>query len=85
MTLWIVLLQNSAGEKGWWMKGVPPKVRIECDKRYNETDDVEHDRWQFLYLVNYADIVTYENNWDQFKEYYDFHGSGKKADSAFAR
>ena len=23
-------------EKGWWMKGVPPKVRIECDQRLYE-------------------------------------------------
>lgn len=69
------------GEKGWWMKGVPPKVRMECDKRYNEADDVDQDRWNFLYLVNYAEILTYEHNWDDlFKEHYDFHGSGKKAD-----
>ena len=24
------------GEKGWWMKGVPPKVRIECDERIQQ-------------------------------------------------
>jgi DGQHR domain-containing protein len=67
------------GEKGWWMKGVPPKIRIECDTRFNESS-AEHERWQFLFLVNYAEIVTYGENWDLFREYYDFYGSGKKAD-----
>jgi DNA sulfur modification protein DndB len=67
-------------EKEWWMKGVPPKVRIECDRQFNESAG-EHERWQFLYLINYAEIVLYGENWELFKEYYDFYGGkGKKAD-----
>jgi len=67
------------GEKGWWIKGVPPKVRIECDTLFNEASG-QHERWQYLHLVNYSEIVTYNENWDLFKEYYDFLGSGKKSD-----
>lgn len=66
-------------EKEWWMKGVPPKVRIECDKQFNESQG-DHERWQFLYLVNYGEIVTYVDNWDQFKDYYDFYRKGKKTE-----
>lgn len=68
-----------SNEREWWMKGVPSKVRIECDKQFNESSG-EHERWQFLYLVNYVEIVTYGDNWDLFKEYYDFQGKGKKAE-----
>lgn len=66
-------------EKEWWMKGVPPKVRMDCDKQFNESSG-EHERWQFLYLVSYVDIVLYSDNWEAFKEHYDFYGRGKKAD-----
>jgi DNA sulfur modification protein DndB len=69
-----------SGEKGWWMKGVPPKVRTECDEEYNKQDSPDLDRWGYLYLVNYAEIVTYQDNWELFREYYDFYSSGKKAD-----
>ena len=69
-----------SSEKEWWVKGIPPKVRTECDKKFNESTS-GHERWQFLYLVSYVDIVLYEDNWDLFKEYYDFYGGkGKKAD-----
>jgi DNA sulfur modification protein DndB len=64
-----------ANEKEWWMKGVPPKVRIECDKMFNKSTG-EHERWQFLYLVSYVEIVAYGDNWDLFKEFYDFQGQG---------
>jgi DNA sulfur modification protein DndB len=63
----------------WWMQGVPKNVRIDCDRLYNENQG-EHDRWRYLFFVNYADIVTYGDNWDLFKEHYNFYGKGKKAD-----
>jgi DNA sulfur modification protein DndB len=68
-----------AGEKEWWMKGVPPKVRMDCDKQFNESS-AEHERWQYLYLISYVEIVLYSDNWELFKEYYDFYGKAKKAD-----
>ncbi len=68
-----------SNEKEWWVQGVPAKVRNDCDKQYNELNG-EHERWQFLYLISYVDIVLYNDNWDLFKEYYDFYGGGKKAD-----
>jgi hypothetical protein len=66
-------------EREWWMKGVPPKVRVDCDRLFNETTG-EHARWQFLFLINYVDIILYGDNWDLFKDHYDFYGKGKKAD-----
>lgn len=63
----------------WWMEGVPKNIRNECDKNFNE-DNGTHDRWQYLYLVNYADIVIQPNNWEAFKDYYNFYGKGPKAD-----
>jgi len=74
-------LKEKHGEKGdaWWMKGVPKTVRNDCDRLYNEHDG-EHERWRYMYLVNYADIVLYGDNWDLFKDNYNFYGKGKKAD-----
>ena len=68
-----------ADRDAWWHKGVPKTVRNECDKQFNDSDG-QRDRWQFLYLINYLDIVLFENNWDLFKDYYNFYGKGKKAD-----
>jgi DNA sulfur modification protein DndB len=77
----IETLKDKHGEVGiaWWLKGVPKNVRNECDKQFNESDG-ERDRWQYLYLINYSEIVQYEDNWDMFKDYYNFYGKGKKAD-----
>jgi DNA sulfur modification protein DndB len=74
-------LKNEFGsdEKEWWVHGVPVTVRNECDKQFNETSG-EHERWQYLYLVNYIDIVLYRQNWELFKDYYNFYGKGKKAE-----
>jgi DNA sulfur modification protein DndB len=66
-------------EKQWWAKGVPTTVRNACDHRYNEAE-AEHDRWRYLDLVNYADIILYQDNWELFKDFYNFYGKGKKAD-----
>jgi DNA sulfur modification protein DndB len=68
-----------SNEREWWVQGVPAKVRNDCDKQYNESNG-EHERWQFLYLISYVEIVLYNDNWELFKDYYDFYGGGKKAD-----
>jgi DGQHR domain-containing protein len=77
----IETLKDKHGEVGqaWWLRGVPKNVRNECDKQYNESDG-ERDRWQYLYLINYSEIVLYEDNWEMFKDFYNFYGKGKKAD-----
>ncbi|TBC84251.1 DGQHR domain-containing protein [Rhizobium ruizarguesonis] len=62
----------------WWLQGVPKTVRNYCDQQYNENGNTDYDRWQYLFLVNYSDIVLYGNNWDDFKDYYNFYGKGKK-------
>ncbi len=63
----------------WWLQGVPKTVRNDCDRLFNENEG-EHDRWRYMYLVNYSDIVLYGDNWDLFKNHYNFYGKGKKAD-----
>ena len=81
----ISTLKNKFGDTKdiWWHKGVPKTVRNECDKQFNEQPNdslLLRDRWQFMYLINYLDIVLFEDNWDIFKDYYNFYGKGKKAD-----
>ncbi len=63
----------------WWISGVPSKVRIECDVRYNTEGDTSRDRWQSLNLIDYSEIITYGDNWDLFKDRYNFYGKGAKA------
>lgn len=62
----------------WWVQGVPKTVRNECDRQYNESNNTQYERWQYLFLVNYADIVLYQSNWEDFKDYYNFYGKGKR-------
>jgi DNA sulfur modification protein DndB len=73
-------LKSKFGEArdAWWLQGVPKTVRNECDKNYNENEG-EHERWRYLFFVNYADIVLYGENWDLFKDRYNFYGKGPKA------
>jgi DNA sulfur modification protein DndB len=63
---------------GWWINGVPKGIRNDCDRLYNEHNG-EHARWQYLFLINYIDIMMHGSNWDLFKDYYNFYGKGKKA------
>lgn len=63
----------------WWVNGVSKNVRNECDKQFNESDG-ERERWRYLYLINYLEIVLYQDNWELFKDQYNFYGKGKKAD-----
>lgn len=62
----------------WWLQGVPKTVRNDADRMYNDNNG-EHERWRYLFLVNYADIVLHGENWDLFKERYNFYGKGAKA------
>jgi DGQHR domain-containing protein len=77
----IARVKEKYGEQNdaWWNLGVPKSVKNQCDLQYNENQG-EHERWRYLYLINYADIVTTSENWDLFKDYYNFYGKGKKAD-----
>jgi hypothetical protein len=73
-------LKRKYGEvrDAWWLQGVPKPVRNDCDRNYNENNG-EHERWRYLFLINYADIVLYGDNWDLFKDHYNFYGKGPKA------
>lgn len=73
-------LKAKYGEEkdAWWVQGVPKSVRNDCDRNYNESSNTLYERWQYLFLVNYADIVLYGSNWDSFKEFYNFYGKGKR-------
>ena len=73
-------LKTKYGEArdAWWVQGVPKTVRNDCDRNYNENNG-EHERWRYMFFVNYADIVLHGDNWDSFKDYYNFYGKGAKA------
>jgi hypothetical protein len=62
----------------WWLVGIPKGIRNECDRLYNDNNG-EHERWRYLFFINYADILMHGTNWDLFKDYYNFYGKGKKA------
>lgn len=72
-------LKEKYGEAkdAWWISGVPKSVRNECDRNFNENNG-EHERWRYLYLINYIDIVTHGENWGLFKDRYNFYGNGPK-------
>ncbi|MER9473750.1 DGQHR domain-containing protein [Mesorhizobium sp. M0520] len=62
----------------WWIQGVPRAIRKDCDERWNDSPGDLH-RWQFLTFANYSDIIVHGENWDIFKDHYNFLGKGKKA------
>lgn len=76
----IKTLKNKYGEArdAWWVQGVPKSVRNYCDQQYNESNNTLYERWQYLFLVNYGEIVLYGSNWDDFKDHYNFYGKGKR-------
>lgn len=69
----------SSKNDAWWMLGVPKAVRNGCDQMFNESDG-QRERWRYLFLSNYPEIILHGDNWDLFKNYYNFYGKGKKAD-----
>ena len=74
-------LKQKHGEvkDAWWGLGIPKAIRNNCDQMYNEAN-CERDRWNYLYLSSYPEIITYGENWELFKDRYNFYGKGKKAD-----
>lgn len=76
----LTTLKAKFGEErdAWWLSGVPKAIRIEADKNYNN-DNGEHERWRYLFLIDYLGIVLHENNWELFKDRYNFYGKGAKA------
>jgi DGQHR domain-containing protein len=76
----LITLKAKFGEErdAWWLLGVPKAIRIEADKNYNN-DNGEHERWRYLFLIDYLGIVLHDNNWELFKDRYNFYGKGAKA------
>lgn len=76
----LTTLKSHYGEErdAWWLSGVPKGIRIEADKNYNN-DNGAHERWRYLFLVDYIGIVLHEGNWELFKDRYNFYGKGAKA------
>ncbi len=76
----LTTLKAHYGEEkdAWWLSGVPKGIRIEADKNYNN-DNGAHERWRYLFLVDYIGIVLHEGNWELFKDRYNFYGKGAKA------
>ena len=77
----IARLQEKYGthKDAWWNNGIPKAVRNSCDVMYNDNNG-ERERHRYLFLINYPDILLYGQNWDLFKDYYNFYGKGKKSD-----
>lgn len=66
----------------WWEQGVPKGIRIASYERYTTESD-GRELHQFLTLSNYPEILQFEQNWDEFKDYYSFpenKSRRKKAD-----
>jgi len=78
----IARLQAKHGtvKNAWWIQGVPKRIRIDCDQRWNESDG-ELERHQYLTLSNYPEIIQNGDNWEELKDHYSFpEGGRKKAD-----
>lgn len=78
----VAKLKEHYGEArdNWYVKGFPSNVKNECDQRFNDSDG-SRERWQFLMLPNYNDIILYGENWELFRNHYCFYGKGKKSDA----
>ena len=76
-------LQEKYGksEKEFWMKGIPSKVRQECDRKFNE-NKFPQERWNEMSFSDYSDIITMNSdNWDQFKDFYNFLSIQKRSEA----
>jgi len=78
----VATLQDAYGsdEKDWWMRGVPPAIRKKCDNKFNLTDG-SSERWRQLSFENYPDIILWPDNWELFKDTYNFDGRRKRTDA----
>jgi DGQHR domain-containing protein len=64
----------------WWLR-VPLNTRKKCDEQWNNDGSGEKERWQYLSLADYPNIIL--DNWDLFSDRYDLRdlgSKGKKAD-----
>jgi hypothetical protein len=66
-------LRGKYGSEGdaWWEQGVPRAIRIASYERYTAESDGRR-LHQFLTLSNYPEIVQFQDNWEEFKDYYSF-------------
>jgi len=48
--------QYGTEEKDWWKQGVPQKIREETAKLQERSEELK-EKWQFLHLIDYRDIV----------------------------
>ncbi|WP_394654059.1 DGQHR domain-containing protein [uncultured Sphingomonas sp.] len=76
----LATLKARFGEEkdAWWLSEVPKGIRIEADRNYNN-DNGEHERWRYLFFIDYLGIVLHDQNWELFKDRYNFYGKGAKA------
>lgn len=51
-------------ESGWWIQGIPEKVRIECAQR-RERDPRRQPLYDYVYLIDLEDIL--DKNWKLFE------------------
>ena len=63
----------------WWVSGVQKSVRNDADRMYNESPG-DRERWRYLNLSSYSDILQHQDNLDMFKDYYNFQGKVKKSE-----
>jgi DNA sulfur modification protein DndB len=63
----------------WWISSIPKTVKNSADKMFNESSG-DRERWRYLYMADYPEILLFGQNWDLFKDYYNFYGKGKKVD-----
>lgn len=72
------ILKEQYGTQGkvWWVKGVPPNIRIDCGARW-EQKNREGDEEEQLYLQNYVDIFLH--NWDIVKDVISLDAKDKQA------
>jgi hypothetical protein len=58
-------LQTSFGEdeKGWWVQGVPPQIRIACAQR-REEDRLREEPYRYINLIDLRTII--DKNWGIF-------------------
>jgi DNA sulfur modification protein DndB len=56
----------------WWEQGIPKAIKVASYQRYTESEDDEREVHQFLTLSNYPEILQFEKNWEEFRDYYSF-------------
>jgi hypothetical protein len=55
------------GDDGWWAKGVPTQIRVECAKRQEE-DPNRRDKYSYTFLIDLK--TTIAKKWNLFEPYF---------------